>query len=165
MFTKEGDFKVRITEVMLAEPKFASAGEGAFDVVLRLESVTDASEGDFWRGEVSANFGKGAFSDRTQAQLTMETLRKIGLQGDLDGLDALVGKETTAHVAATEKDGKTFYNVKYIGGSSQIKKIDMATAQARFRAITGSAGAAPALKTAPAAPAPAAAKTSVACPF
>ena len=157
MFTKSGDIKVKITATMLAEPKFETAGPNGFDVCLQVQDVTDPNQSDWWRGEVSPNFGKGSFSDRTQAQITLATLEKVGFKGgnDLSRLDELIGVETTAHVEASA-DGK-YHNVKWIGtGGAAPKGIDMATAAARFKALMGTPGqAAPATTTA--APAAAAA--------
>jgi hypothetical protein len=154
MFTKAGDFKVKITETCLAEPKFETAGPNGFDVCLHVQAVDDPGQGDWWRGEVSPNYGKGNFSDRTQAQITLGTLEKVGFKGgsDLSRLDELVGVETVAHVEASA-DGK-YHNIKWIGaGGNAPKSIDMATAAARFKALMGAPGGAGAA----AAPAPAAA--------
>lgn len=159
MFTKSGDIKVRITSTMLAEPKFETAGPNGFDVCLQVQDITDANQSDWWRGEISPNFGKGTFSDRTQAQITLATLEKVGFQGgnDLSRLNELVGVETTAHVEASS-DGK-YHNIKWIGtGGAAPKQIDTATAAARFKALMANPGAvAPVTTTPPVSTAPAAA--------
>ena len=136
MFTKAGDFKVRITETCLAEPKFETAGPNGFDVCLHIQDAGDTTQGDWWRGEVSPNYGKGNFADRTQAQITLGTLEKLGFKGgnDLSRLAELVGVETMAHVEASA-DGK-YHNVKWIGtGGSAPKASDLNTAAARFKAL------------------------------
>jgi hypothetical protein len=161
MFTKAGDIKVKVMATCLAEPKFESAGPNGFDVCLQVQDVTDPNQSDWWRGEVSPNYGKGTFSDRTQAQITLATLEKVGFKGgnDLSRLDELVGAETVAHIELSA-DGK-YHNIKWIGtGGNAPKAIDMATAAARFKALMGTQGqqqAAPATAPAPA-PAPAAPK-------
>jgi hypothetical protein len=141
MFNKPGDHKVKITETCLAEPKFETAGPNGFDVCLHVQSLDDPNQCDWWRGEVSPNYGKGNFSDRTQAQITLGTLEKVGFKGgnDLSRLDELVGVETLAHVEASA-DGK-YHNIKWIGaGGNAPRAIDMGTAAARFKALMGAPG-------------------------
>lgn len=165
MFTIAGNIKVRITEQMLAEPKFETAGPNGFDVCLKLESVTDTAQSDWWRGEISQNYGKGSFSDRTQAQITLKTLENVGFKGgnDLSRLVELVGTETVAHVEASA-DGK-YHNVKWIGtGGAAPQAIDMATAAARFKALMGTPGQVPPV-VAPAAPVAPKAPRTVPNPF
>jgi len=151
MFTKAGDFKVRIIATCLSDPKFDSAGPGAFDVCLHLEDTADATQSEWWHGEMSQNYGKGSFSDRTQAQITMGTLEKVGFVGgqDMTRLDELIGKETIAHVAETEsKDGKKYFNVKWIGGGgatpTAISKDEVKRRMAALMGNVAPATAAPA---------------------
>jgi len=158
MFTKAGDFKVKIIATCLSEPKFESAGAGAFDVCLHLQDVADETQNEWWHGEMSPNYGKGSFSDRTQAQITLGTLEKIGFVGgqDMTRLDELVGKETIAHVdsSVSAKDGKTYFNVKWIGGGGATPTaISKDEVKRRMAALMG--GAAAPATTAPAAHAPA----------
>ena len=169
MFTKAGDFKVRIIATCLSDPKFDSAGPGAFDVCLHLEDTADATQSEWWHGEMSQNYGKGSFSDRTQAQITMGTLEKVGFVGgqDMTRLDELIGKETIAHVDATEskKDGKTYFNVKWIGGGGATPTaISKDEVKRRMAALMG--GVAPAA-SAPATAAPTTTKPAgkIANPF
>jgi len=140
MFTSEGTFPVVIKEIVFAEPKFAK-GENDFDICIRVEHKDDPAQTDWWRGEMSDNYGRGNFATMKQSEITMLTLRKIGFEGnDLTTLaDAIVGKETTANVKATEKDDRTYYNVSYLGGGGdQPVEIDNSTMQARLAALTGS---------------------------
>ena len=140
MFTKAGDFKVKIVETCLADPKFETAGPNAFDVCLRVE--TEDNQGDWWHGEISHNYGKGNFASQTQAQITLERLAKLGFQGgnDLSRLDELKGVETMAHVEASP-DGK-YFNLKWIGtGGAAPKGISMDEAAKRMKAIMGTAPA------------------------
>jgi hypothetical protein len=150
MFRQEGDYQVTVVEAVIAEPKFAQPP--AFDVALKVQ--TDDGQADWWRGEVSGSYGKGNCSDRTQAQLTMETLKKLGWQyeGDLAQIGTLVGVKTTAHVEATKskKDDKMFYNVKYLGeGSMAPKALDPSMVRDRMAALFGQPAAAAAPVTAP----------------
>ena len=115
-FTSDGNHNVEITATAVTGAKFAP--EPAIDIWLQVRGDDGAS--DWWRGEVSTNYGRRNFADRTQAQITAETLTSIGYQhgADLSQLDTLIGVKTTAHVKRAEKDGNVYYNVSYIGGSS-----------------------------------------------
>jgi len=117
MFTQAGQIKVKITDIMFADPKFAK-GENDFDICIKIEAVDDPSQSDWWRGEMSQNYGRGTMSNMTQAQITMRTLHSIGFEGDdLSTLNEQVnGKRVPAMIKETTKDGKTFYNISYIGG-------------------------------------------------
>lgn len=118
MFRSEGTFKVTITDARLAKPKFAT-DPAAFDIALRCE--TDDGQWDWWRGEISGEYGKGNFSDRTQAEITLEQLQKIGWEHGTNfrKIDLIVGTETTANVKCKDgTDGKTYYNISYLGGGS-----------------------------------------------
>jgi len=151
-FKSEGTFPVVITEAILAEPKFAESP--AFDVAIHVQ--TEDGQADWWRGEVSQNYGKGNVADKTQAELTMGTLEKLGWQHgyDFSKIGALVGVQTEATVKAAQgKSGGTFYNVKYLGsgGGDKPQAIDPSSFGQRWAALTGGAPAAPAApKTTPA---------------
>jgi hypothetical protein len=97
----------------------------------------------------------------TQAEITMQTLRKIGFEGnDLTELkDQVAGREIPVTIKSTEKDGRVFFNIQYIGagGEDHPQEIDAATMKSRLSALFG--GAADATAQKPAA-APAAAKPS-----
>lgn len=161
MFSRAGDIKVQIMEVVADEPKFAQPP--AFDICIKVES--ESGESDWWRGEMSGNYGKGTFSTQTQAKITTEKLRKLGWTGnDYSRIgEELVGKETYAHTEPS-KDGK-YFNVKYLGaGGNTPEGIDAATIAARTKALMGmmAGGAAPA--AANGAPAPARPAAPVAPP-
>ena len=139
MFTKAGDIKVKIIETCLAECKFENAAAvGGFDVCIKVEDVADPAQTDWWRGEFSPNFGQGKLSDRTQAQITLQSLERLGFEGgqDFSRLDELVGKETVAHIEVSA-DGK-YHNLKWLGtGGNAPKKLDPAEAAKRMKAIMG----------------------------
>lgn len=158
MITQTGDVKVKITDALLADAKFADYP--AFDVALQV--TTADGQNDWWRGEVSGNYGRGNFSDRTQAEITVETLNKIGWQhgADFSQIRSLINVDTIAHVETSEKNGKTYYNVKWIGGGGggeAPKAIDASSLAQRLAMITG----APAV----AQPAAAPAQATAASPF
>jgi hypothetical protein len=155
MFTNEGTFKVRIDEVTFAEPKFAT-GPNDFDICIRVTALDDADQTDWWRGEVSENYGQGNFASQTQKEITLTRLRKLGFEGDdlTSVAEQLEGKETTATIKAREYNGRTFYDVKYLGGGGGNAPEPLApdAVKARIAAMFGgeTAAAAPA-KAAPAA--------------
>lgn len=163
MFKSEGNFNVVITRAILAEPKFCK-DPGAFDVCIEVQD--EHGNSDWWRGEWSGQYGKGNFANRQQWQLTLESLKKIGLpnddlfsnlQSDADGvasIPCLVGAQTTATVKMTEKDGKIYYNVHYLGdGGSAPKGLNLDSLLAAYGMT---APAAPQVQPQPAAPQPAA---------
>lgn len=131
MFKSEGIFNVVITRAILAEPKFCK-DPGAFDVCIEVQD--EHGNSDWWRGEWSGQYGKRNFANRQQWQLTLESLKKVGLpnddlfsnlQSDEDGvasIPCLVGAQTTATVKMTEKDGKIYYNVHYLGDGGNVPK-------------------------------------------
>lgn len=163
MFKSEGNFNVVITRAILAEPKFCK-DPGAFDVCIEVQD--EHGNSDWWRGEWSGQYGKGNFANRQQWQLTLESLKKIGLpnddlfsnlQSDADGvasIPCLVGAQTTATVKMTEKEGRIYYNVHYLGdGGNAPKGLNLDSLLAAY-GVT--APAAPQVQPQPAAQQPAA---------
>ena len=153
-FRAAGPVTVIMGDVKFAEPKFAK-GENDFDICIHIVNVEDEAQSDWWRGEVSQNYGTGNFKSMTQAEITMKTLRNVGFEGDdLTQLKTqLAGKKIPAMIKESAKDGKTYYNVHYIGGSGeQPVAIDAEVMKKRIAALFG--GAAPEPKAAPAAATP-----------
>lgn len=127
-FTEAKTYEVEIVEAFLAAPKF-SKEEGAFDVAVLVRDAEGHE--DYWRGEISSEWGKGNFSDRTQAEITLLTLKNVGWQHgtDFSKIGELVGTKTTATVK--ERDG--YYNISYIGSSGQKpQKLDDGEMKARL---------------------------------
>lgn len=130
-WTVDGNPEVRIVDYTIAEPRFSPNDPEAFDVGLKVQAL-DGSACDWWTSEVSANYGTGNNSHRTRAEITMDTLMKLGLpDGDLTKLASLVGVETVAWIKKTEKanaKGETvcYYNVAGLGGvnGSEPKALD-----------------------------------------
>jgi len=133
MFKSEGTHKVTITQAFLGDAKFNKA-PGAFDVILKVED--EQGSYDFWRGEWSNEYGKGNASDKQQWELTQNTLKKLGMNGglfeniqpdqnDIPVIPCLIGVKTEVEVEASvsKTNGKTYYNVKYIGTGSAPKAI------------------------------------------
>lgn len=134
-FHSEGTFQVAIMAAEISESKFNKNDPQAFDVCL-LVRTQDGQE-DWWRGECSGAYGVGNASDRTQLQLTTETLIKVGLpDGNLGRYKELVGKQT---VATTKQSscGK-YYNVRYLGGATaNVEALDPQAAQNKIAALLG----------------------------
>jgi hypothetical protein len=146
MFTTAGSIVCKIDDVKFAEPKFAK-GPSDFDICIHGTSVADPNQGDYWRGEMSQNYGKGNYASMTQAQITMQTLRKLGFEGDdLTTLaEQLNGKTVPFHVEASEPNasGKVFHNVKYLELGQSIEEIDHNTVNARLAALISGGAATP----------------------
>jgi len=153
-FKVEGHFKGKVLDVMIAEPQFAREDPDAFDVCIQVQGPDGQS--DWWRGEVSGAYGKGNAATKTQKQLTMESLEKIGFKGnDLTKLVNLVGREIEYTVVARsyKKDGveKTVFDVRYLGPNEfGPKRLDASAMSAKLKAM---GFAAPAAATPPAQPA------------
>jgi hypothetical protein len=123
MFQAEGDFQVQITDVQFATAKFAN-GPYDFDIAMTVQA--EQGQVDVFRMEMSQRMGRGNFAGQSQAQITMDRLRKLGFQGDdLSQLkQQLIGKTTVAHVESnTGNDGKTYYNIKWLGTNNSIQEI------------------------------------------
>ena len=156
MFKAAGMVMAVIDDVKFAEPKFA-VGANDFDICVHVTHAEDPAQADWWRGEVSQNYGKANFATLTQAQITMQTLRKVGFEGnDLTTLkEQIVGKQTPVMIKTSEKDGKIYHNVQYIGpgGGDHPQEIDETTMKARIAALFGGAADDAKPQTPPSAPA------------
>lgn len=143
MFNEEGRMVGKVLEVCFAEPKFAT-GPDDFDICLHIQKVDDPNQSDWWRGEMSQNYGKGNFASMTQAEITMQSLRRVGFEDeDLTLLEEqLVGKEIPFFVKKTEReDGKVFFNIKYIGpGGGDIPKPIEENVNDRLARLMGGSG-------------------------
>ena len=153
-FKHEGSFKGKVLDVMIAEAQFAKEDPNAFDVCIQVQGPDGQS--DWWRGEVSGAYGKGNAATKTQKQLTMESLQKIGFKGnDLSKLAGLVGREIEYTVVARtyKKDGveKTVFDVRYLGPNEfGPKRLDASAMSAKLKAMGFAAPTAPAAPTQPA---------------
>ena len=140
MFTAAGTFKCEIDDIKFAEPKFAK-GENDFDICLHVTSVDDINQSDWWHGEMSQNYGKGNFAGMMQTEITMQSLHKVGFDGDdLTTIkEQMMGKVIPVTTKeAVGKDGKEYYNIWFIGGGgSEPVELDPAALKARLAALTG----------------------------
>ena len=144
MFTSAGNKKVKLGSVAFADPKFSKAA-GAFDICIRVTDVSNDAESDWARLEMSSDYGKGNFANRTQAEITMDTLRKLGFEGeDLTTLEEqLLEREAVVHVKESKgREGdKTFYNVQYFvtGGGNEPEAIAVDEMKRRLAMLMGGA--------------------------
>jgi hypothetical protein len=126
MFHSEGNFTGKILSVVLSESKFSPEDPDAFDVCIQVAGPTceGKPQDGWWRGEVSGKYGRGNMSGKTQYEITMDALHSAGFEGtDLSTIERqLVGKEIPFKVEARQYDGKTYYDVKYIGGGNFAPK-------------------------------------------
>jgi len=155
-FQQAGTFKGKVLETALTKPRF-SKNPNAFDVCLKVQGPDGQS--DWWRGEVSTEYGRGNFASKTQMQITLEALQRVGFQGnDFSQIDAqLLDKEIEFVVEPREHNNKTYYDVKYLGGGfGPGDAIDTNEMARRMAAMTqGSVPPAPAQAPAAVAPQPA----------
>lgn len=148
MFKQAGQFEGKILKTTLAESRFNKNDSNAFDVCLQVQGPDNGGfpQVDWWRGEISQAYGKGNMSNKTQKEITLGNLHKIGFEGeDLSTLEEqLVGKIIEFTVEAREYEGKTYYDVKYIGGNDFAPKaLSPEDIQARLAAMSGGQASAP----------------------
>lgn len=115
-FADEGDYTGTIMFVG-AEPSRFDPSETVAAMYLFDSS---SSRGDWWRGGLSQRYMKGNANDRTYLQATLDQLAKVGYKhgGNLTKLPEMIGQQIPFWVAATEKEDKTFYNIKTIGAAN-----------------------------------------------
>ena len=147
MFTKEGNVQLVIGEIAFSECKFADGkGPDDFDICIEVTHADDPNQHDWARLEWSENYGQGVVSHLMQRELALQTLQKIGFEGeDLTTLEEQLpaGTIVSGRVTSKEKDGKTFYHV-YLGQSggnapSEDKKLSMAELKRRLMKSGGGA--------------------------
>jgi len=110
-FEAEGTFPVEVIDAKVTAPKF-STEPGVYDIAIQVKD--EAEHEDWWRTEWSDEYGRGNFADRTQKQISMATLKKLGWEHgqEFGKLSTLVGTKTTATVK--ERDG--YFNISFLGG-------------------------------------------------
>ena len=116
MFNVEKSFTGTIIAAEPLEPKQKAAPDGAFDVGLHIKD--DEGTSDWWRGEISERMGTGNASGKTQYEMTMSSLARIGFKGDdmTTLASQLVGQKIPCNVKKSTSQGKEYYNLN-IGGA------------------------------------------------
>jgi hypothetical protein len=144
-------------EAIATESKFAKEDPVAFDICIRVTDANDPSQSDWARLEFSQNYGKGNFYNRQQKDIAMDTLHKLGFDGD--DLSVLLGDENPIngkHAAVMIKEnsakesGKApFFNVQYFVTTSEPTKLEDSALKSKMAALFGKKGdAAPAAASA-----------------
>lgn len=129
MFTMEGPVSLIIGKIEFTECRFPE-GKTAndFDICFEVTNAADESQHDYIRLEYSENYGMGVMSSMRQREITMKTLRGIGFVGDdlTEIGDQLSGKTVPGNVRKSKpnKEGKTYLNVFFSGGSGNAPKAD-----------------------------------------
>ena len=140
MFNTEKSFTGTIIAAETLEPR-KNAPEGAFDVGLHIKD--DEGTSDWWRGEISERMGTGNASGKTQYEMTMSSLARIGFKGDdmTTLASQLVNQKIPCNVKKSTSQGKDYYNLN-IGGAF-IEPIGVDEMQRRLEKIKAlcSAGA------------------------
>mgnify|MGYP000843538846 FL=1 len=148
MFKQAGDFEGKILEAIVAASKFKPDDPEAFDICLHIQGPEYGGmpQSDWWYGEISNEYGRGNYATKTQREITLANLERIGWEHglDLSKLDTLVGKTIPFSVVARAgKEKKVYFDVKYIGGSTfGPKRLDPAEAARRIAAMAKSTAAA-----------------------
>jgi hypothetical protein len=143
-FTTAGQHKVKVIEVGFCESFFNQNDPESVDIAIKVESL-DGECQDWWKGELSQRYCQGNASDKMQWEMTLASLKKIGWEHDAvfneTTMQSLVGQEIEVGVAEREKDGKTYFDVKYLGESTfGPKMMDADDAKARVAALFGATG-------------------------
>jgi hypothetical protein len=180
MFTQTGNIPVVIGAIVPTDSRF-SRDPNAFDICVHVTAAN--GDTDHVRLEFSGEYGKGNFANRTQAAISMDTLIKLGFEGDdlsilFGDANPLAGKAATVHAETSKPnaEGKTFINVRYfVTGGAALEPIAADSVKARMAALLGGAGDSQAPKPTAAAgnpfakpaaaPAPAPAKKPTVNPF
>lgn len=133
MFNESGTFTVTVRDAYLTEAKFNKDDPYAFDVFLDLVTV-DGSQSGGWQGECSERYGVGNAADKTQTEMTLATLEKVGWQQGqeitTETISDMIGLEFDVEVVGRKHSGRDYYDVKYLG-SSKPKRLSREDADAR----------------------------------
>jgi hypothetical protein len=141
MFKAAGNPNVIIREAVIAESPYDKTGVD-LAVAIRVEDKDDSTQSDWWYGVLSSDYGIGNNAGIPRWKSTLEELERIGWKHGKDiteeSLKSMIGVETTAWVAAREYSGKTYYDVKTLGGNSfGPKKVAKADTASKLKAIFG----------------------------
>jgi len=138
MFNAEKTFTGSVIGAECLEPR-KNAPDGAFDVGIHIQD--DEGNSDWWRGEISERMGTGNAAGKTQYEMTMATLARVGFKGDdLSQLaDQLMGQKIPCTVKTSTSNGKTYYNLN-IGGAfiEPISKDEIKRRMERTKQLCGS---------------------------
>lgn len=162
----EGYYKAQILSVKPIKNRFNKPGfELMFEVgVFAEDGQTAAGEAEVYL-EISNEYGQPPMNDRTQKEISFQTLASLGWQHgeDITKLPSLVNATCQVRCKKDSKGNDRFY----FSSKRQVEELDMNTAQQLMAQLGGGAStpAAGVFNTAPAsgafgAPAPAAANVN-----
>lgn len=143
--------KAKITEVVFQEPRFTDGLteeqiESAMDIAFTVHPVDEEQAKEFGDLQVelplSERPGYGKQADKTEFQLSMETMKRNEIVSGEDPTEAYgsVGKEVEVYQYETKpgKDGKTYVRTKF---GKQVAKLSKEAVAARFKKLTGTSAA------------------------
>jgi hypothetical protein len=165
--TKEGIQKMQITAAFPIEARFPNIPQPAFEIMFSVRTE-DGEVGEVYL-EFSQRMGVGNSANKTQAQMSAETLASIGWTGRLDfsNIGNMAGKVCDVNAKKNDKGHMNLYFSSY-----STTKLDPATLAQRVAALTGAPSAAAVsaaspfgAPAAPAAPFGAAPGAAAASPF
>ena len=145
-FKIAGQVPVIIGECIASESKFNKTDNTAFDLCFHLTHADDASQSDWIRMEFSEDYGKGNFADRKQKEISLDTLHKMGVEGEdlsvlFDDASPLHGKKAVVFIKENPGDKGTFYNPQYfVTGAAAPYAMDKNEAKKRMAALFGRKG-------------------------
>jgi hypothetical protein len=138
MFNVEKSFTGTIIAAECVEPR-KNAPDGAFDVGLHIQD--DEGNSDWWRGEISERMGTGNAAGKTQYEMTMGSLARIGFKGDdfTTLAEQLMGQKIPCNVKKSKSGDKEYYNLN-IGGAfiEPISKDEIKRRMERTKQLCGS---------------------------
>ena len=121
---EEGQHQTVITSVDVIDLRFKREGQNTDDA-FELKFTCQAQDGTTCHTylEVSSRYGTGNKSNKTQAEITVETLQSIGWTGgyDFSQIGSIVGKPCTINVVKKAVNGKEYLNYYIAGGYSETK--------------------------------------------
>jgi len=139
-FNAKGNFSVTITNAIITSPKYNTENDpDKFDIALMVRDEITGCE-DAWRGEISSKMiTAGKFSGKPQYEATLDSLQKAGWKHGFDfaKLPEMIGGKTVVGVTEREYNGSMYYDVKYLGNSTDapvaIVVDDIAARMARMQ--------------------------------
>lgn len=143
MFQSEGQHKVKIVEATLCISPYDKS-EQELAVGLLGQSIDDPAQQDWWYGILSEEYGIGNYADKKRWETTIDDLKKHldwahGKNINDETLKDMLGKQTEFGVKAREYNGKTYYDVKYLGIPSWgPKRVSTTDVEDKLKKLFGS---------------------------
>lgn len=140
----EGAFSATITGVDFVDSNFPNADPSDFRMVIALKDDhgdTGSCDLDF-----SKSFGRGPYADRTQIEISLETLAKVGWPEkfgvadamDISQMDKIVGTQVEGNCKVNQKkqtDGTIKEYTNYYIGRATLSKNEVMKRFAQMRGV------------------------------